>query len=145
VLQETQLNPELLVLEMTETSIMEDVDKTIEILQELRSMGVNISIDDFGTGYSSLNYLKRFPLDTLKIDQAFVQDVDTDTNDAAIVKAILAMAHSLQLKVIAEGVETQEQVSFLRQNGCYSIQGFLFSQPISAAEFEEMLMLDKRL
>lgn len=145
VLEETQLDPTLLVIELTETSVMEDVDTTISILQELKQMGIQISIDDFGTGYSSLNYLKRFPIDVLKIDQSFVQDIITDTNDAAIAKAIIAMAQSLQLKVIAEGVETQEQYEFLRQNGCNAMQGYLFSRPVNALEFEALLTSDKRL
>jgi diguanylate cyclase (GGDEF)-like protein len=145
VLQETGLPPELLTLEITETSVMEDVDLTVNILQEFRNMGINISIDDFGTGYSSLNYLKRFPLDSLKIDQSFVQDISSDPNAAAIVKAIIAMAHSMQLKVIAEGVETHEQINLLRQSGCYSIQGYVFSPPVPAGEFEQMLLSDRRL
>jgi EAL domain-containing protein (putative c-di-GMP-specific phosphodiesterase class I) len=145
VLEETQLDPTLLVLELTETSVMEDVDTTISILQQLKKMGVQISIDDFGTGYSSLNYLKRFPIDVLKIDQSFVQDIITDTNDAAIAKAIIAMAQSLQLKVIAEGVETQEQYEFLRQNGCNAMQGYLFSRPLNAIEFVALLTSDRRL
>ncbi|MGI0487650.1 putative bifunctional diguanylate cyclase/phosphodiesterase [Pantanalinema rosaneae CENA516] len=145
VLQETQLDPALLVIELTETSVMEDVDTTISILQELKQMGIQISIDDFGTGYSSLNYLKRFPIDVLKIDQSFVQDITTDANDAAIAKAIIAMAQSLQLKVIAEGVETQEQYEFLRQNGCNAMQGYLFSRPLNSKDFITLLNSDKRL
>jgi diguanylate cyclase len=144
-LTESGLDPDMLVLEMTETSVMEDVDATVAILRELKEMGVHISIDDFGTGYSSLSYLKRFPLDTLKIDQSFVRDVTTDDNDAAIAKAIIAMANSLQLKVIAEGVETEEQFHFLRQSGCHAMQGYLFSPPVPAREFENMLSADKRL
>jgi diguanylate cyclase (GGDEF)-like protein len=145
VLKQTGLNPDALVLELTETSVMEAVDTTIPILQRLRTMGIHISIDDFGTGYSSLNYLKRFPIDTLKIDKSFVRDITTDANDAAIVKAIIAMAQSLQLKVVAEGVETNEQLTFLRQMGCNAMQGFLFSRAVPAAEFEKMLEEDKRL
>lgn len=144
ILEETQLGADVLVIELTETSVMENVDITINTLQELRQMGVHISIDDFGTGYSSLNYLKRFPLDTLKIDQSFVKDITTDANDAAIAKAIIAMAQSMQLKVIAEGVETEEQFSFLRQIGCHAMQGHLFSQPITAEEFEKLLLENKR-
>ncbi len=130
ILQETQLSADVLALELTETSVMENVEATILILRELKRWGVHISIDDFGTGYSSLNYLKRFPIDTLKIDQSFVRDITTDPNDAAIAKAIIAMAQSLQLKVIAEGVETEEQFNFLRQSGCHAMQGYLFS-PLS--------------
>jgi EAL domain-containing protein (putative c-di-GMP-specific phosphodiesterase class I) len=124
---------------------MENVDATIVILQQLQQMGVHIAIDDFGTGYSSLNYLKRFPIDALKIDQSFVREITTDPNDAAIAKAIIAMAQSLQLKVIAEGVETQEQCSFLRQSGCQAMQGYLFSRAVPAAEIERMLGEDLRL
>ncbi|MBD2021313.1 EAL domain-containing protein [Leptolyngbya sp. FACHB-36] len=145
VLQQTELDPDLLVLELTETCVMEDVETTIVTLKQLQSMGVHISVDDFGTGYSSLNYLKRFPINTLKIDQSFIQDIMVDTNDAAIAKAIIAMAQSLQLKVIAEGVETAEQLAFLRQNGCYAMQGFFFSQPIPGEDFEQLLLADKRL
>lgn len=144
-LNETELAPELLVLEVTESSVMEDVQMTTATLRQLKQTGVQVSVDDFGTGYSSLNYLKHLPLDILKIDQSFIRDVTTDVNDAAIVRAIISMAHSLQLKVIAEGVETQEQLSFLRQNGCYGIQGYLFSPPISATEFEQLLAADDRL
>ncbi|MGA7936770.1 MAG: EAL domain-containing protein [Kovacikia sp.] len=145
VLQETNLTPDALVLELTETSVMENVETTVMILEELKQKGVHISIDDFGTGYSSLNYLKRFPIDTLKIDRSFVREITTNANDAAIAKAIIAMAQSLQLKVIAEGVETEEQSNFLRQNGCNAMQGYLFSRPVPAEEFEQLLIADKRL
>lgn len=145
ILRETQLSPGTLSLEVTETSVMEDVETAVQVMQELKSMGVHLAIDDFGTGYSSLNYLKQLPLDTLKIDQTFVRDVTTNSNDAAIVKAIIAMAHSMQLKVIAEGVETEEQLTFLRQSGCYSMQGYLFSPAVSADEFGQMLKEDQRL
>ncbi|UBF29249.1 EAL domain-containing protein [Kovacikia minuta CCNUW1] len=145
ILQETDISPDLLVLELTETSVMENVETTILVLKELKQKGIHISIDDFGTGYSSLNYLKRFPIDTLKIDQSFVREITTDANDAAIAKAIIAMAQSLQLKVIAEGVETEDQSNFLRQNGCHAMQGYLFSPPVPAEEFEQLLLADKRL
>ncbi|MCL6435991.1 MAG: EAL domain-containing protein [Leptolyngbyaceae cyanobacterium HOT.MB2.61] len=144
-LEEIGLEADVLTLELTETSVMEDVDITIEILTKLKEMGIGISIDDFGTGYSSLNYLKRFPIDKLKIDRSFVQDITTDPNNAAISKAIIAMAQSLQLKVIAEGVETEEQCNFLRQSGCHAMQGYLFSPPLPAEEFEQLLLADKRL
>jgi diguanylate cyclase len=145
ILQETGLNPDLLVLELTETSVMENVEATVLALQGIRAMGVHISIDDFGTGYSSLSYLKRFPIDTLKIDQSFIQDITTNSNDAAIAKAIIAMAQSLQLKVIAEGVETPSQSSFLRQSGCYAMQGYLFSPALNSQEFVRLLLEDRRL
>ncbi|WP_421654852.1 putative bifunctional diguanylate cyclase/phosphodiesterase [Leptothermofonsia sp. ETS-13] len=144
-LKETGLSANVLVLELTETIFMEDVEITIPILKDLKEMGIGISIDDFGTGYSSLNYLKRFPIDKLKIDRSFVQKITTDPNDAAISKAIIAMAQSLQLKVIAEGVETEGQFNFLRQSGCHAMQGYLFSPPLPAEEFEKLLLADKRL
>ncbi|MBP1931674.1 putative bifunctional diguanylate cyclase/phosphodiesterase [Ammoniphilus resinae] len=140
VLKETGLDPQYLDLEITENMSMFDVDMTTEILQKLKRLGVSISIDDFGTGYSSLNYLKRFPIDSLKIDQSFVHDIHSDTDDAAIVKAILAMAHSLDLKVVAEGVETERQLSFLKEQRCDQAQGYYFNRPLSAEHLESMLM-----
>ena len=115
---------------------MVNIENNIQILRALKNMGLKISIDDFGTGYSSLSYLKRFPIDTLKIDQSFVRDIDTDLDDAAIVTAIIAMAHSLGFKVIAEaeGVENKEQLKFLCMHGCDEIQGFHFSRPLPVAE-----------
>jgi diguanylate cyclase (GGDEF)-like protein len=145
VLEQSRLNPDALVLELTETSLMEGLETAVSTLQRLKAMGIHVSIDDFGTGYSSLSYLKRFPIDTLKIDQSFIQEVTTDPNDAAIAKTIIAMAQNLQLKVLAEGVETKEQLSFLHQSGCHAMQGFLFSPPVPAEEFEKMLKEDKRL
>lgn len=145
VLAQTRLAADQLVLEFTETSIMEEVDPTIATLQELQAMGVHISIDDFGTGYSSLNYLKRFPISILKIDRSVVSQITTDAKDAAIAKAIIAIAQSLQLKVVAEGVETEAQFALLRQSGCLAMQGFLFSPAIPAAEFEQLLLADQRL
>ncbi len=144
-LQDTGLDPDLLVLELTETSVMENVEATVMALKGIRAMGVHISIDDFGTGYSSLSYLKRFPIDTLKIDQSFIRDITTNGNDAAIAKAIIAMAQSLQLKVIAEGVETNAQFTFLRQSGCYAMQGYLFSAALNNDEFIQLLLEDRRL
>ncbi len=145
ILRATGVDPNLLVLELTETSLMDDVDATIRMLQDLKEMGVEISIDDFGTGYSSLNYLKRFPLDSLKIDQSFIQNVVDDPHDAAIATAIIAMAQSLQLKVIAEGVETQEQLAFLRKQGCQNVQGYLFSRPIPSSGIDQLLLKEQRL
>src|SRR5262249_2358190 len=129
-LQETGLEPELLELEITESNAMQNAENTIHTLRELKAEGVRISMDDFGTGYSSLNYLKRFPIDTLKLDQSFVRDITTDDRDAAIVSAVISMAHSLNLKVIAEGVETRAQLAFLHQQRCNRIQGFFFSAPM---------------
>ena len=135
VLEETGLPPRLLELEITESSAMHSPETSIRVLYELKKLGIRISLDDFGTGHSSLSYLKRFPVDTLKIDQSFVQDTTSDPDAAAIVNAIIAMAHSLRLKVIAEGVEFTEQANFLRRHGCDQMQGFLITPPVNAAEF----------
>ena len=124
---------------------MSDVNASISILQELKEMGIEISIDDFGTGYSSLNYLKSFPIDTLKIDRSFISQVTSNAHDEAIAKAIIAMAHSLDLKVIAEGVETSAQLAFLCQEGCHGIQGYFYSPPLPAAEFMQFLAEKKPL
>lgn len=128
------LPPELLELEITESVLMRDTDRALAVLSELRQIGIKVSIDDFGTGYSSLNYLKRLPLDKLKIDQSFVRDLPRDANDVAITQAIIAISSKLGLAVIAEGVETREQFEFLRSNGCDQIQGFYFSRPRPPAE-----------
>lgn len=140
VLHETGLEPRYLELELTESVTMQDLELTVSLLETLKCMGVGLSIDDFGTGYSSLSYLKRFPIDTLKIDRSFVQDVVTDPDDAAITCAIISMAKSLKQKVIAEGVETAEQFEFLRDKGCDEIQGFYFSEPLTAQEFEHRIL-----
>lgn len=129
VLERTGLDPLLLELEITESVLMHDTDRALRVLGELREIGIKISIDDFGTGYSSLNYLKRLPLDTLKIDQSFVRDLPQDSNDVAITQAIIAISSKLGLAVIAEGVETRAQYEFLRANGCNQIQGYYFSRP----------------
>lgn len=131
ILEEIDLGPELLEVELTEGILMEDTSQTAAILEKLHTMGVQISIDDFGTGYSSLSYLKRLPIDILKIDQSFVRDIHTDPDDRAIVNAVIALAHSLKLKVVAEGVETNEQLDFLREHACDLVQGYLFSRPIT--------------
>lgn len=130
VLDNTGLDPHLLELELTETSLMEENEGVIDMLQDLRSRGIAISLDDFGTGYSSLSYLKRFPIDTLKIDQAFIRDIGTGTADEAITRAIIAMAHSMGMEVVAEGVETEAHLDFLRREGCDYIQGYLLSRPV---------------
>jgi EAL domain-containing protein (putative c-di-GMP-specific phosphodiesterase class I) len=126
-------------LEITETTAMQNADSTVDVLNELRELGVAISIDDFGTGYSSLNYLKRFPISTVKIDGAFIRDVATSESDAAIVSAVIGIARSLRLQVIAEGVETEEQLSFLRRRRCDAAQGYLFSRPVTAEKFGRVL------
>ena len=132
-------NPSFLELEITESVFMQRAEETIGMLNDLKSMGLRISIDDFGTGYSSLSYLKRFPVDTLKIDRSFVRDVATHPDDAAITVAIIAMARSLELETIAEGVETREQLVFLQQQGCSLMQGFLLGRPVPAEEFTRAL------
>jgi len=139
VLKETNFNPELLVLEITESVGMKNPEQTLRVLQELKEMGIHIAIDDFGTGYSSLSYLKRFPIDTIKIDRSFVRDVPNDSNDTAIVLAIIAMARSLKLSVIAEGVETKEQANYLLSNGCHKMQGYLYSPPVCPEDFYAFL------
>jgi diguanylate cyclase (GGDEF)-like protein len=132
-------------LELTESSLMANTERTIASLGNLRKRGVKISVDDFGTGYSSLAYLRRFPIDILKIDIAFIRDVTHNTEDAAIVLAIIRMAHSLKLDVIAEGVETAEQLTYLRRHKCDQIQGFYFSPPVAVPELEQMLRDELRL
>jgi diguanylate cyclase (GGDEF)-like protein/PAS domain S-box-containing protein len=139
VLEETGLPPHLLELEITESGAMHNPDTSIRVLYELKKLGIGISLDDFGTGHSSLSYLKRFPVDTLKIDQSFVQDTTADPDAAAIVLAIIAMAHSLRLKVIAEGVEYAEQAEFLRAHGCDQLQGYLITRPLPADEVVKLL------
>ena len=136
ILAETHLPPQLLELEITESSAMINPEASMRTLDELKRIGIRISLDDFGTGHSSLSYLKRFPIDTLKIDQSFIRDILTDTDTAAIVQAIIAMAHSLRLIVIAEGVEQTEQADFLRLHGCDQMQGFLIQRPVPAKDLE---------
>ncbi|MGI2067376.1 EAL domain-containing protein [Shewanella sp. MF08487] len=126
-------------LELTESMIMGNPQESVSILSKLKALGLTIAVDDFGTGYSSLSYLKRFPIDTLKIDREFVRDITNDPDDAAITSAIIALAHSLDLNVVAEGVETQEQLNFLAMQGCDQVQGFLLSKPLSAADFLTLL------
>lgn len=139
VLAETGLEARLLELEITEGMVMQDVTRVTTVLGELKQMGLTLSMDDFGTGYSSLGYLKRFPFDKLKIDKSFVRDITSDPDSAAIAKAVIAMAHSLHLKVIAEGVETQGQLNYLQSQGCDEIQGYFVSKPIPADELERLL------
>ena len=136
----SDLSPKYVELEITEGALVEDVEKSCEILEKLKQWGIHISIDDFGTGYSSLSYLKKFPLDTLKIDQSFVRDLMIDSDDAAIVSAIIAMAKSLKFNVIAEGVENQEQLNYLAAHGCNEVQGYFTGKPVPADEFEQFLV-----
>lgn len=145
VLLDSGLDGRYLELEMTESAVMEDADRVIRVLRELKEAGTAISIDDFGTGYSSLSYLKQFAIDKLKVDQSFVREITRDPSDAAIVVAIITMAHSLGLNVIAEGVETAGQLEYLRSHGCDEMQGYLFSRPVPVGEFEQMLRGGKKM
>lgn len=142
VLTETGLDPNYLELEITESLLMEDIKANSRLLDELKTSveGLRVSIDDFGTGYSSLSYLKTFPIDLLKIDQSFIRDITTNSDDAAITTTIIVLAHNLRLKVIAEGVETEEQMTYLREKGCDEAQGFYFSRPLPADEFTKLLV-----
>ncbi|HEX8949777.1 MAG TPA: EAL domain-containing protein, partial [Dissulfurispiraceae bacterium] len=142
-LAETALPPELLNIEITESVAMGNIEHTVARLNELTRMGIRILIDDFGTGYSSLNYLKRLPVQKLKIDKSFVQDIATDSDDRAIIRAVAAMAHNMNISVLAEGVETEEQLSFLRSARCDEAQGYLFSEPVPADKFVELFHLAK--
>jgi diguanylate cyclase (GGDEF)-like protein len=143
IIHETNLNPYCLGIEVTESTAMRDIELAIPNLYGLHDMGIKLSIDDFGTGHSSLSYLKRFPVQTLKIDQSFIKGVATDPDDQAIVRAVIAMGHNLQMKIIAEGVETDKQLAFLRDNDCDEVQGFLFSQPRTAEEICELIAQKK--
>ncbi|MBI5782661.1 MAG: EAL domain-containing protein [Gammaproteobacteria bacterium] len=145
ILQETDFNPASLGLELTEGMIMQQAEASINTLRELVAMDIRISIDDFGTGYSSLSYLKRFPINVLKVDQSFVRDIPHDPDDAAIASTIITMAHSLGLKVVAEGVETLDQLKFMREHRCDAMQGYYLSKPLPAEQFEEFLKNGTRL
>jgi EAL domain-containing protein (putative c-di-GMP-specific phosphodiesterase class I) len=136
IVSETGVSPAALQLEITEGAVLRDEDKIVATLAAIRHMGVEIALDDFGTGYSSLTYLKRFPVDVVKIDRSFVRDLDRDASDAAIVSTVIAMAENLRLKVIAEGVETEGQLAFLREKNCHEFQGYLVSPPVPPSEFE---------
>ena len=135
VLEMSEADPTKLKLELTESLLLDDIEEVIAKMTMLEARGVCFSLDDFGTGYSSLSYLKRLPLDQLKIDQSFVRDVMVDANDAAIARTIVALAHSLGLGVIAEGVETEDQLVFLAAHGCHAYQGYLFSPPMPIDAF----------
>ncbi|CAN2041074.1 diguanylate cyclase [Candidatus Magnetomoraceae bacterium gMMP-15] len=145
ILKKTSLAPEYLNLEITENIFMQNKDRAIKIITELSEIGLRISIDDFGTGFSSLNCLKRFPLNELKIDRSFVKNIPNNSEDMAIAEAILSLAHSLNLKVVAEGVEKNEQLEFMNLHGCDEIQGYLFSKPLQAEEFTELLREGRKL
>jgi diguanylate cyclase len=139
ILLETGLDPIHLELELTETFLMQDVASTAAVLRAIDELGVGIALDDFGTGYSSLSHLRRFPIDTLKIDQSFVRNIATDADDASIVSAVISMGKSLQMRVVAEGVETPQQLAFLQEHSCPEGQGYYFSRPLIAREFTEFL------
>ncbi|HEY9741221.1 MAG TPA: EAL domain-containing protein [Coleofasciculaceae cyanobacterium] len=145
ILMETGLDPKYIELELTESMLVQNTEVAIRRLNALKALGVEIAIDDFGTGYSSLSYLQQFPFDILKIDRCFIRNITENANNAAITKAIIAMAKSLNLKLIAEGVETEAELSFVYQQQCDGMQGFLFSRPVPAQEFEQLLKAGKRL
>ena len=139
VIQDTGIDPNQLELELTESILIDDLGHTLDALSKLRDMGVRVAIDDFGTGYSSLNYLKQFPVDTLKIDQSFIHNLPNNADDAQITRTIISMAHNLGLGVIAEGVETKEQLEFLQQTQCEEVQGFFFSKPVPSKSLLDMI------
>jgi EAL domain-containing protein (putative c-di-GMP-specific phosphodiesterase class I) len=138
-LQTSHLDPRFLEIELTESAVMTNPEDSAAVLQQLSRMGVLVSVDDFGTGYSSMSYLRSFPIDKLKIDRSFIADLTTRADDASIVRAIVSLAHGLQIKVVAEGVETLEQLKFLQSVGCDQYQGYHFSQPLPANEFAELV------
>ena len=140
VIESTGIDPPALELEITESMIMENVNEVMGLLHDLHRLGILLAIDDFGTGYSSLAYLKRFPVDKLKIDRSFIRDIAHDPDDAAITRAIIMLGESLNLDIIAEGVETEEQLAFLRREGCREIQGYLISKPLPADAFVAWFM-----
>jgi diguanylate cyclase (GGDEF)-like protein/PAS domain S-box-containing protein len=144
-LRENSIDSDLLELELTESSLMTHAKKTVDILKRLKSIGIQIAVDDFGTGYSSLAYVKQFPIDVLKIDRSFIREVTTNSTDAAITTAVIAMAHSLDVRVVAEGVETIEQLDFLRERGCDEIQGYYFARPLPPNEISDLILGDNRL
>jgi diguanylate cyclase (GGDEF)-like protein/PAS domain S-box-containing protein len=145
ILRDSKVDPSLIEFEITESLLMHDPESAARTLRSLKESGVRLSMDDFGTGYSSLGYLKRFPIDTLKIDRTFVRDISTDVDDATLTRAIIHLAQNLRLKVVAEGVETEAQLAFLRSNGCDEMQGYLFARPTDAEECGQMLREGRKL
>jgi EAL domain-containing protein (putative c-di-GMP-specific phosphodiesterase class I) len=138
-LEQYRLEPRFLELELTETFMMQDWKSTAEILRALKGLGVRIALDDFGTGYSSLSYMKRFPIDALKIDQSFVRDMTSDSDDASIVSAVIDMGRSLNMRVVAEGIQTRDQLQFLKARHCPEGQGFYFAPPVPAEQLTRLL------
>jgi len=138
-LSESALKPGNLELEITETMVMCDIQASKKVLDGIKSMGIRLALDNFGTGYSTLGYIKRFPFDSIKIHRSFIKDIPQRPDNVALVQGILAMAHALRLKVIAEGVETQEQLDFLTEHGCHGVQGYYFRKPQSAEDFSKLL------
>ena len=138
-LERTGLPPECLEIELTENVLMDNLDLAVSLLERLKATGLKLSLDDFGTGYASLTHLKRLPVDTVKIDRSFIQDLTTNEDDMAITRAVIAMAQALRLTVIAEGVETYEQLQHLRLLGCHQMQGYFVNKPMPAEEFAELL------
>jgi diguanylate cyclase len=145
ILKETRLNPRYLELELTESVLMQDAEVTAPVLIALKAIGVRLAIDDFGTGYSSLSYLQQFPIDTLKIDQSFVREITADSRDDTIVSAVISMGKTLKQRVVAEGIETEEQLTFLQRQHCGEGQGYHFSLPVSAEEFVALLKAKREL
>jgi EAL domain-containing protein (putative c-di-GMP-specific phosphodiesterase class I) len=142
IIRSSGLEPSSLELELTESMVMSNGEGGVNVLEELKSIGVQIAIDDFGVGYSSLAYLKRFPIDILKVDRSFIRDIPTESSDKKIVRAIVVMAHSLGLQVVAEGVETADQLKFLRAQHCDAVQGFFLHRPLPEAEVADVLSLN---
>jgi EAL domain-containing protein (putative c-di-GMP-specific phosphodiesterase class I) len=140
IVDETGIDPALVEFEITETALMRHGEQTLEILDQINRMGMRLSIDDFGTGYSSLAYLKRFPVRKIKIDRAFIRELEASSEDRAIVAAVMALANSLQLQVVAEGVETEEQLALLRGYGCQYVQGWLFARALDAGAVQALLV-----
>jgi CheY-like chemotaxis protein len=145
VLRDSGLDPACLELELTESAVMKDAEGFIRVTQRLKALSVSLSLDDFGTGFSSLSYLRRFAIDRLKIDQSFTRDIHRDPDNAAIALSVIALAHNLRMSVIAEGVESEAEKDFLRARGCDEMQGYLFSRPLPAAEFAQLLASNHQL
>jgi EAL domain-containing protein (putative c-di-GMP-specific phosphodiesterase class I) len=139
ILADTGFDPRCLELELTETFLMQDSKSTSVVLSAIKALGVQLALDDFGTGYSSLSYMRRFPIDTLKVDRSFVRDLTLDASDASVVRAVINMGRSLHMRVVAEGVEAAGQLVFLKEHGCSEAQGYHYSGPLQAAEFADWM------